>query len=117
VSRHLALPLRVIRFGRSWWFAGKYSLVGFEISVLAASALVLRGGGQAVPRGAEVAMFVASLLSGSAAFAWFYVASGRIQDNGFNDATQEEASSGTCVWWWWWWYQWWYQWWWWWWWW
>ena len=97
VNRHLATPLAVIRFGRSWWFAGKYTLVGFEIAVLAASILVLRGGARAVPRGAEVAMFATSALMGVAAFVWFYVAAGEIQDDGFNDATQAEASSGECL--------------------
>jgi hypothetical protein len=48
-TSHIALPFRAIRIGRAWWFGGKYALVGFEISVIAASICVLRGGPRAVP--------------------------------------------------------------------
>ena len=96
-KRHIALPFRAIRIGRALWFGGKYALVGFEISVLAASICVLRGGPRAVPRAAEIGFFLTSMAIGSAAFVWFIVRAGHAEDSGFNDADQTEASTGMWV--------------------
>ena len=91
---HFAFSFTLIQIGRALWFGGKYSLVGFEISVLAASTLVLRGRSRGVSVLVEVAMFIGSAMLGACAFAFFYIQAGRIQANGLNDTTQAEATSG-----------------------
>jgi hypothetical protein len=56
---HLAMSFDAIRFGRAWWFCGKYGLVGFELFILGASIRALRYGMLAVPRRTEATMHAA----------------------------------------------------------
>jgi hypothetical protein len=45
----LAMSFDAIRFGRAWWFCGKYGLVSFELFILGASIRALHHGTRAVP--------------------------------------------------------------------
>ena len=89
----LALPFAAIRFGRGWWFGGKYALVSFEVTILAASAWALTGGGRAITPRVETTMHLASWAVGMAAFAAFFVRCADIEATGYNTATQSEAET------------------------
>lgn len=87
----LALPFATIRFGRAWWFCGKYGLVSFELVILAASIRALTSGNTAVLPGVEALAHVLCWGSAVAAFAIFYVQASAISQRGYNEPTEVEA--------------------------
>ena len=87
----LALSFDTIRFGRAWWFCGKYGLVSFELLILGASIQALHRGVSAVPRYSEAAMHTACCIIAALAFAIFYVLCARINANGYNARTENVA--------------------------
>jgi hypothetical protein len=89
-GRH-AMSFDAIRFGRAWWFCGKYGLVGFELLILGASIRALHHGMSAVPRRAELAMHAACCTLAAAAFAVFYALCTRINTNGYNESTETKV--------------------------
>jgi hypothetical protein len=84
----LAMSFDAIRFGRAWWFCGKYGLVGFELFILGASIRALRHGMLAVPRRAEVVMRAACSTLAELAFVVFYALCARINADGYNTTTE-----------------------------
>lgn len=92
---HFALSFATIRFGRAWWFAGKYALVFFELFILSVSIYALwRGLGNLGRRG-EAALHAACALGGICAFIIFLLRSAAISADGYNAATQTEAQFGS----------------------
>lgn len=93
---YLALGFDAIRFGRAWYFGGKYMLVCFELLILGASLWALVRGGQAVRTGFEVVLHSGCVLGGVFAFVGFYVRCAEInQNDGFNTATQIQGETNT----------------------
>lgn len=62
-----------IRFGRAWWFCGKYGILAFELFILGASIWALTRGARAVPLRVEAAMHALCVLVGVIAFVGFYL--------------------------------------------
>ena len=92
---HFALSFATIRFGRAWWFAGKYALVFFELFILSVSIYALwRGLGNLGRRG-EAALHAACALGGICAFIIFLLRSAAISADGYNAATQTEAQTNS----------------------
>eukprot|EP00035_Acanthoeca_spectabilis_P016995 m.354855 g.354855 ORF g.354855 m.354855 type:complete len:772 (-) comp16596_c0_seq3:195-2510(-) len=91
---HLALSFETIRFGRAWWFAGKFALLGFEWVILGAAIRALLWGSWRVAAKTEVAMHSGCLLLGLAAFVGFYARCSEINKGGYNAETQTEAQTG-----------------------
>eukprot|EP00035_Acanthoeca_spectabilis_P007620 m.139478 g.139478 ORF g.139478 m.139478 type:complete len:1141 (-) comp14018_c0_seq2:130-3552(-) len=87
------LPTDTVRIGRAWWFGGKYSLVCFELYIIAASLRALVAGVGGVRPWVEAALHVACSLVGAAAFTAFFLESQEIQAGGYNSATEEESMS------------------------
>eukprot|EP00037_Helgoeca_nana_P026854 m.304884 g.304884 ORF g.304884 m.304884 type:complete len:747 (-) comp27334_c0_seq2:1511-3751(-) len=92
-----ALSFATIRTGRAWWFAGKYSLVCYEIFILGSSIWALTAGARAVRPRQEAALHCACVLGGLAAFAAFYLRCAEINGQGYNEATQTEAQGNEYV--------------------
>jgi hypothetical protein len=81
-----------IRFGRAWWFCGKYGLVGFELLILGCSIRAMRRGfTTAVPRCTEASMHAACCVLAACAFAVFYTLCAHINANGYNESTESVA--------------------------
>ena len=91
----LAMPLYAIRFGRAWWFCGKYGLVSFELFMLAASIRALLKGLSAMPLRVEVASHIVCYVTAMTAFVIFYRLCADINHNGYNDSTESEAFSNS----------------------
>ena len=91
----LAMSFDTIRFGRAWWFCGKYGLVSFELLILGASIHALYRGISAVPRCAETAMHVTCCAFAALAFAVFYVLCVDINSIGYNAGIESEAYTNT----------------------
>jgi serine/threonine protein kinase len=87
----LAMSFDAIRFGRAWWFCGKYGLVSFELLILGASIRALLRGDSAVPRCAEAAMHTACYAIAALAFGVFYALCSRVNANGYNARTEGEV--------------------------
>lgn len=87
------LSFAQIRFGRAWWFAGKYSLVFFEIFILGASIWALLRGAT-LARRAEVAYHTICIIAGVIAFVTFDTRCREINNAGFNAEVQAEAQNG-----------------------
>lgn len=114
----LVLSYSTIRFGRSWWFGGKYvqihshqfcldgmisytvllasryGLVAFEALILGASSYLLTWG-KPFSRRVEQLLHLACVLCGVAAFTAFYIQCLQINRQGYNAATQDEAQADT----------------------
>jgi hypothetical protein len=90
----LALSFETIRFGRAWWFAGKYGLVCFELFIIGASMWALRSGTPAVPRWVECCAHTSCFAAATLAFAVFYEMCSRINANGYNMMDENEAMTG-----------------------
>jgi hypothetical protein len=88
-GRH-TMSFDAIRFGRAWWFCGKYGLVGFELFILGASIRAMLRGTSAVPRCAEAAMHVACCAVAAVAFSMFYVMCASINADGYNVVIETE---------------------------
>ena len=73
-----------IRFGRAWWFCGKYGLVGFELLILGASIQAMRRSMSSVPWHAEAAMHTACFALAVLAFAVFYSLCARVNASSYN---------------------------------
>eukprot|EP00035_Acanthoeca_spectabilis_P035896 m.36717 g.36717 ORF g.36717 m.36717 type:complete len:892 (-) comp7607_c0_seq1:99-2774(-) len=86
-----ALSFETIRFGRSWWFAGKYGLVANEIVLVAASLAALFRGIHAFSAKLERGLHLVCALCGAGAFTAFYVQCAAANTAGFNHPTQTEA--------------------------
>lgn len=67
------MSFETIRFGRAWWFLGKYSLVAFEALVLGSSIWVIRHGVRSIPPRVEAGLHGLCVLVGLVAFTAFYV--------------------------------------------
>jgi hypothetical protein len=87
----LAMSFDTIRFGRAWWFCGKYGLVGFELFILGASIRALLRGMTAVPPCAEAAIHAACCALALLAFTVFYVLCASINTEGYTTATEYEV--------------------------
>jgi hypothetical protein len=89
-----SLSFNTIRFGRAWWFAGKYALVFFELFVLAVTTWALKCGLRKLGVFREAVLHATCTLAGVAAFLGFFVKSDQIESDGYNAATQAELLSG-----------------------
>jgi serine/threonine protein kinase len=92
----LMMSFEAIRFGRAWWFCGKYGLVSFELFIVAASIRVLSNGAssqRSMSRWAEGAAHVACAAVAVAAFSVFYFLCESINDNGYNSVAETQAAS------------------------
>jgi hypothetical protein len=87
----MAMSFDTIRFGRAWWFCGKYGLVSFELFILGASIRALLRGLSAVSVCAETVMHVACCAVAGLAFAVFYVLCSRINADGYNESVENEV--------------------------
>jgi hypothetical protein len=90
----LALSFETIRFGRAWWFTGKYGLVCLELFIIGASMWALRSGTSAVPRWVEGCAHTSCFAAAALAFAVLYAMCSRINANGYNTITEDEAITG-----------------------
>jgi hypothetical protein len=89
----LALGFGTIRFGRAWWFGGKFGLVCFEVFILGASIQALARGGRAVKPLTEAVLHGLCAIGGISAFVGFYIKCSEINDRGFNKVTQLEVKT------------------------
>ena len=87
----LAMSFDAIRFGRAWWFCGKYGLVSFELVILGASIQALLGGMSAVSARTEAATYAACCAIAALAFAVFYALCSAINADGYNLNAENEA--------------------------
>lgn len=90
----ILLKFDVIRFGRAWWFGGKYALVCFEIFIIGASIWALLYGARKISTRSETALHILCVSGGAAAFTAFFVQCGQINHDGFNAITQQEVQNG-----------------------
>jgi len=88
---NLVLSFSTIRFGRAWWFCGKYALVAFEIFILGASSWTLSRGACAMSPLWETVFHIGCMLCGIAAFLVFYIECLGINAAGYNEATLAET--------------------------
>jgi hypothetical protein len=86
----VAMSFDTIRFGRAWWFAGKYALVFFELFILGVAVWALKSGLHTLGVRRETLLHATCAVAGIAAFVGFFVESGTIESDGFNADTQEE---------------------------
>ena len=87
-----ALSFATIRFGRAWWFGGKYALIFFELFILGVSIwVIMRGVLHMISPRREVLLHALCALAGSTAFVVFMVKSTEISANGYDAETQAEA--------------------------
>lgn len=89
------MPFEVIRFGRAWWFGGKYLLAGYELFILGASVWSLSSDGRALSKILEAACHFLCVCLGVAAFSVFWVQCLRINSRGFNKVTETEAQTSS----------------------
>jgi hypothetical protein len=89
----LYLGFDAIRIGRAVWFCGKYSLVLFELAIVALSAHALTKGIRKVKGWVEAVYYAACGFGGLAAFVIFYVLCLRINKGGYNAAAQRQTFS------------------------
>eukprot|EP00035_Acanthoeca_spectabilis_P002220 m.86004 g.86004 ORF g.86004 m.86004 type:complete len:786 (+) comp11433_c0_seq1:411-2768(+) len=87
----LDLPFSTIRFGRAWWFFGKYGLVMSELLILGTSVWVLTRGVRSLPPRIEAALHGLCLVGAFIAFAVFYTLCQAINRDGYNEQTQTES--------------------------
>jgi serine/threonine protein kinase len=87
----LAMSFDAIRFGRAWWFCGKYGLVSFELLIVGTSIRALLQGLSAVPRRAEAMLHALCVIVALAAFVAFYAVCADINTSGYNSAVETEA--------------------------
>lgn len=90
----LMMSFYAIRFGRAWWFFGKYGMVSFELFIVGASIWALRKGTSAVPPWAELIMHTMCWAAAISAFSAFYFICANINANGYNSETLTVASTG-----------------------
>ena len=90
----LAMSFDVIRFGRAWWFAGKYGLVCFELFIVGASIRALHRGLRAMHPRAEAMLHAACWAVAVLAFAVFYTLCAEINADGYNIDTETVAFYG-----------------------
>jgi hypothetical protein len=86
-----AMSFDAIRFGRAWWFFGKYGLVCFELLILSASIRAMHHDMSGLPPRAEAAMHVACFAIAALAFIVFYVLCASINADGYDASTESEA--------------------------
>jgi hypothetical protein len=91
----LATPFGTIRFGRAWWFCGKYGLVGFELYMVGASVWALTKGSSSIPLWFECVAHMACWTVAVTAFVTFYLLCARINNSGYNADTQLRATTGS----------------------
>jgi hypothetical protein len=87
------LSFNTMRFGRAWWFAGKYALVFFELFILGVAVWSLKSGLHTLGVRRETLLHATCAVAGFAAFVGFFVKSGEIESKGFNTDTQAELKS------------------------
>jgi hypothetical protein len=89
-----SLSFNTIRFGRAWWFAGKYALIFFELFILGVAAWALQyGPPQRLAVHREATLHFTCTMAGIFAFVGFFVKSGEIESEGYNAVTQAEIQS------------------------
>jgi hypothetical protein len=84
----LAMSFDVIRFGRAWWFAGKYGLVSFELLILGASIHAVLHESSVVSPRAEAALRASCWGVAALAFVMFYMRCAQINESGYNFDTE-----------------------------
>lgn len=89
-GRH-AMSFDAIRFGRAWWFCGKYGLVSFELLIVGASIRALLRGLSAVPGRVEIVLHLSCCAAAISAFIVFYMLCADINAAGYNVDTENEA--------------------------
>jgi hypothetical protein len=89
-----SLSFNMIRFGRAWWFAGKYALVFFELFILGVTAWSLKYGLHKLGVFRETFLHAFCAMAGVGAFVGVFVKSSEIESNGYNAATQTAIQSG-----------------------
>jgi hypothetical protein len=88
-----SLSYITIRFGRAWWFAGKYALIFFELFILGVAAWALKCGLGTLGVHREALSHFICVMVGVGVFIGFFVRSGQIESDGYNAATQAEVQS------------------------
>jgi hypothetical protein len=88
-----ALSFNTIRFGRAWWFAGKYTLVFFEIFILGVALWALKRGIHTLGVRRETLLHTTCAVAGISTFVGFFVKSGEIESGGYNSETQAQFNS------------------------
>eukprot|EP00035_Acanthoeca_spectabilis_P032332 m.18321 g.18321 ORF g.18321 m.18321 type:complete len:1119 (-) comp5301_c0_seq1:24-3380(-) len=88
----LTASFEVIRFNRAMWFFGKFTLVSFEIFIVAASIWALAQGQTVILR-TEILAHLTCITTGAVAFCIFYIRCAQINRDGYNAQTQSEAGS------------------------
>jgi hypothetical protein len=86
----LFMSFDAIRFGRAWWFFGKFGLVGFELFILGASIRALHSGMSGMPLRVEAMLHAACCILAVAAFAVFYALCADINADGYNKSAEDE---------------------------
>ena len=89
------LSFATIRFGRAWWFAGKFLIIFFELLIIGISAWALKYGLPKLSWRREALLYTACVLAGMGVFIGFEVKSHEISDQGYNGATQREMQSNS----------------------
>eukprot|EP00035_Acanthoeca_spectabilis_P028292 m.469958 g.469958 ORF g.469958 m.469958 type:complete len:813 (+) comp29261_c0_seq1:117-2555(+) len=84
-----------IRFGRAWWFCGKFALGACEVVMMCVSLRVLHSGPSSIRFGAEMGMQLVCLVVGISAFTVFYTESVSINNAGYNSQTLTLAQTNT----------------------
>lgn len=84
-----------IRFGRAWWFGGKYAIVFFELQILIASFIVLSKGLRKYSLTAEFWSTLACCIGGVIAFTVFYLLCLAINNRGYNSATLADSETSS----------------------
>jgi hypothetical protein len=78
------LSFAVVRFGRAWWFCGKFGLVACELFILVASIRALVRRPSALPVRTEMGLHLACVAVAALAFAVFYTLCAEINASGYN---------------------------------
>jgi hypothetical protein len=71
-----------IRVARAWWFCGKYSILTFELFMVAASIWALERGARTMPGRVEAALHMLCITGGVAAFLGFYFRCAELDNDG-----------------------------------
>ena len=78
----LVMSFASVRFGRAWWFAGKYCLLGYELFIIWVSVWALEHNVVFVPPKAEFMMHFSCVSLGLAALLVFEIQGMRLNDDG-----------------------------------
>jgi hypothetical protein len=93
----LAMSFNAIRFGRAWWFCGKYGLVCFELLILGVSIRAMHRGTTVLQPRTEVVLHVTCFVVAALAFAVFFALCANANADGYNSSAEAEAYTNSFV--------------------